>query len=482
MPAQQQEPIPFVNGQQSGFEQLGGASPIAMNVVVRGNVVQRRPGVGFYSGAPTATPVGSGPIEALLMTQAGKLYVVSGDSPNRKLYRVTSAGGADLSTAPESDIRGTARVQMVETESILAMAGGDLMQKMVLATEASSRLGNAPEGTLLAFHGYRLLTNDPDVQTQVSYSGLASGPDDFSGFETWGTGVGTAGFIQANAKPSSVVAIAENSNEVFVWTERGLQVFAPDALSDYAPSASKEIGCSARYSVIKMDEEFAWIDHLRRIVVGDGRTVAPISMGIQQALNDMATISDCFGYRYIQGDIDVLVWTFPSDGRIFVYQKGAGWGQWSRPDFGGLPIGDITGHHFSVTDGKHLVGTANGYIFELSTRNTTDAGAPINAYVQTGFLDRGSSNRKTCKCVRVTLKRGQTSSETGPVALLSWRDDLGAFGAPIEISLGDPGETYPVVEFYGLGVYRRRQWKFTFSGTDDIQLVSAVEDFVVQGN
>jgi hypothetical protein len=478
----QSAPIPFMDALQGGLEELGGASPAAMNVIMRGSTLQRRPGIGVYAGAYPV--VGSGPVGAILVTQSGAIYVVSGASPNRRVYKVTATGAVSLSELSETDLRGTSRPYIVETESILALTGGDRVQKLVLSSNAVSPLANAPMGKRVIFHGYRLLIDDPTTKTLLDYSALSSGPTDYSGFETWGTGVGTAGFIQSNAKASTIQAHAENSNEVFIWTTRGLQVFAPDATNDYAPSASQEYGCIAPDSVVKTDQEFAWLDHLRRFVISDGRTTAQISSGIQKILNDMAVVTDCFGYRYVEGDTDLLIWSFPTDGRTLVYQKGAGWSEWTlwnavENNWAPWSAG-ITSHHAAF--GTNLLGGAAGSLVELTLRNRSDSGVPIHASATTGFQNRGSENRKTCHGVQLTLRRGQTTSGEEPYGLLSWRDDLGPWNTPIQVSLGASGDTEPVVQFYGLGVYRRRQWRFTFEGTEDFQLVAASETFSVQGN
>ncbi len=48
-----QEPIEFGNRQESGWEQLGAASPVSMNVVLDGTgTVHRRPAIQNFSEAP----------------------------------------------------------------------------------------------------------------------------------------------------------------------------------------------------------------------------------------------------------------------------------------------------------------------------------------------------------------------------------------------------------------------------------------------
>jgi hypothetical protein len=85
--------------------------------------------------------------------------------------------------------------------------------------------------------------------------------------------------------------------------------------------------------------------------------------------------------------------------------------------------------------------------------------------------------------VRLSLRRGTTTATPGPHALLSFRDRPGAWSAPIQISLGDSGDSEVVVSLYSLGVYRRRQWRFEFSDTSvALALVSVTETYDVLSN
>jgi hypothetical protein len=106
----------------------------------------------------------------------------------------------------------------------------------------------------------------------------------------------------------------------------------------------------------------------------------------------------------------------------------------------------------------------------------TDNGSPFKAEVLTGFIDRETSAKKTCNCLSMTFRRGQTA--TANKVYLSWRNDLGAFNSPMEISLGSTGDANPVVRLHGLGSYRTRQWKLEMSDTS-MTLANVEEDFTV---
>lgn len=474
-----QERLPFANMQASGLDPLGGASPVAMNVIVDPlGTITRRPGITEWC----PDTVDADGITGLYEVVDGRVFAIGGLPQPRNIYLVSETGALNLSDVPEGNLAGDLRPIFAETEEFLVIAGGQEIQKVVLATNTSARLGGTPP---LASHviaiNRRLLANSLYTQTGfIFYSATTADPD---GNEDWSTAISTGSF-SAEARPDPVAALWENSNEVCAFGLTSYQSFSNNqsATEPFATVTTKEIGCVAPYSVVKIDEQFGWLDHLRRFVISDGRSVTVISDPIQRTLHDMEYVGDCFGYRVTMGYLDTFVWTFPSDGRTFAYQKGAGWSQWSS--YTGTSWGAFGGTSavkLKAND-TQLIGLSDGRIGQMDLSASSDLGEPINAYVMTGFIDHGTDNRKTVKKLRIALRRGTAIDSTGQSFLLSWRDSLGQWEPPIPISLGATGDTNPVVELYSLGVYRRRQWRIEFSGTEAFTLIAATEDFTVESN
>lgn len=471
------KPIYFGPAQESGSDPLSGAAPVSINTVIDGRgVVRRRPGLVAPS-SRYAGVVDAGGLRGLYESEGGVLYAL-GDSG--ATYRI---GPAAAVTNVGSPVYGSARPTFAETEALLVIAAGGDLQKIDLATHESSRLGGTPpEGsTHVVANALRLLANDGVTdRTKVRYSDISQGTLDYSGHESWTFGgVGVSGFFTAEARPDPVVALHENTNEVFAFGTTNLQVFAPDGASVYAPVGTKEYGCAAPYSIIKTDSDFAWLDHHRRIVMSDGRSHKVLSDKIQATLNALTTVSDCHGFRVVVGAIEVLGWTFPTDGRTFALQVGGGWSQWQGYGTSGPTSFPAVCHHHARSDNAHLVGTSSGRVAELQMGATSDLGEPLVAYAETGYLDRETSMKKWCQAVRFTLRRGETSSSSAPVALLRYSDREGQWSAPMPIHLGVSGDTESDVELRSLGVYRRRAWRFEFSGDVDLALIRAEEDFTV---
>lgn len=473
-------PIPFVNAQHSGHEELAGASPVAMNVVVDAKLcVRRRPGIAVYDEAPSVSFDEDG-LDGLYETLGGALYATSGPRANRDIYRIQDGVAEPISENSAGRFRGLGRPVFAETERLLVFAAGHYPHRILLGSDAPAKLGGSPpKATHVVAHTQRLVVNDADVdRTKVQYSGLAQGTTTSAGHETWPSDDALqAGFLTAEARPDPTVAVAENTNELLLFGSTTTQVMVPDPTFVFAPAGTIDYGCAAPYSIIRDEDTLYWLDHRRRFIQSSGRGATVISAPVQQALNELERVSDCFGYRVQTGPMDALVWTFPSDGITLVFQKEGGWGQWQ-----GRAAQNDRWQQFKVAahcrrqDGTNVVATLDGRIGKLEWGEPTDLGTPVSAHVVTGYIDRGTDKKKACECLRFTLRRGGSGSQ---IAWFGWRDRPGAWEATIPIDLGAYRDTEPVVEFRSLGVYRRRQWFFQFSDTATLALVSAVEQYEV---
>lgn len=472
-------PISFGPQQKTGQDELGQASPIAMNVCVdKQGTIRRRPGIQAYAGAPVTTVDASG-VVALCEVASGVLYAVGNGAALKNVYQVTAGGAVDITTVSGIDLAGGRRPTIAETEAMIVLADGGPPVKVEFTAGQTTLLGGSPPpGSHVIANSSRLLMNDPVTQKgQAFFSGTAAGSS-IAGHETWT--IPTGGFFSAESRPDPIVALHENTNEVFAFGRTSMQYFAPDAQVTYAPVTTTENGCSAPYSIIKADQAFSWLDHQRRVVVSDGRSLSVLSDDIQQTLVDMGAVSDAYGYRFSSGPVECYVTTFPTDGRTFAYQAGGGWAQWGQYSGGNWSPFPVLCHFQRAVGAENLVGLTSGRICKLVNGVADDLGAPITASVTSGFESRGTLARKKTKRIRIALRRGETPAGPGLVGLLRWRDDLGPWSDSLPVYVGAPGDSAPVLEFSSIGwSYRMRQWQFEFSSTVTYSLVGVTEDFEV---
>lgn len=467
-------PINFGPAQRSGSHELGGASPAAFNVVIDGaGVVRRRPGIQAYESVGV---VDAGGVSLLHEAEDGSLFAVGAASGPKKVYVVTASAGIDISAASGELLVGDRRPTIAETEGMVVIAGGGPVLKVEFASLTTAQLGGSPpQGSHIIANSQRLLLNNVlSDKGRVDYSATASGGA-IAGHETWGLTL-TSGFFQGEARPDPGLALHENTNEVFLFGRTTLQHFAPDADSVYAPVTTRENGCAAPYSVVKADQAFAWLDHQRRIVASDGRSLKVLSDDIQQVLQNIADVSDCYGYRFKSGPVEALVFTMPSDGRTFAYQVGGGWAQWAQWSGSNWAPFPVLCHHLATSNSDNLVGLTDGRVCRLVNGARDDLGVPIVASVTTGF--GGGAERRHTKDVRVCMQRGQTGATAATLGFLSYRDDLGPWSDAVPVYVGDPSDPQPVIRLGRMGCpYYTRQWKFEFSADADYALAWVSEEF-----
>ncbi len=481
-----QADIVFGPFQEGSYDELGGASPRAINVVIDPKgVVSKRPGIASYDVAPSGVVDADG-VTGLYADNTGQLFAVGGTPGARHVYKLANGNAVDLSLAPNSTLRGTRRPTFAETELYLVMAGGSDMQKLHLQTLVSTPLGGAPPiASHVVANSSRLAANDLLVdKTKVRFSGIFQGTIDTSGMEQWdNTGLTEdGGFFTAEARPDPVMAVHENTNEIFVWGKDNVQIFVPDASSVFAPAATRESGTLAPYSIIKQGQDFFWLDQHRRIVYSDGRSFQNIEGPIKRQLDELSDPTDCFGYRVFLGHIDCLVWTFPTDGRTFVYQIGGGWSEWFGWDADSSQFKSfiVNAHYLRRDGGLNVVGTIDGRIGRLSLDVFSDRGERIVAYVESGFINHDTDNLKRCRSVKFAIRRGSGSSAS--LGKVEWRDDTGAWNGPVYIDTGVTGDNDCVRRLSSLGTYRRRAWRFTFSDTANLSLLKVTETFDILGS
>lgn len=455
-------PIPYAASLASGVEELAGGTPVAVNVLVDdGGAIRQRPGIAAYQGG-----TGVASITGITIWNNYVVYVTS----DRKLHAFTAPNTtyelSDSTTTTQLD--GTLRPIFAETKNMLIVVGGGAPQKWD-GVGLSARLGGSPPAaTHVAAIAQRIVLNQYGPTGQFQWSALGTE-------ETWPA----ANYAEAEARPDQIRAIHDNARELYIFGSETTQVYnvSPDPLLPYASAATLNNGCVAPYSVIQVDEGFAWMDDRRRFILSGGREVEVLSGPIAKTLAGLATVSDAWGFRARIDQYDLIVWVFPTEGRAFAYESnGKRWAEWrgySNGAYAALPIGAYANW---TEQNLHLVGDLGGSgIAKLSMTAGSDLGAILKGEVQTGVCDYKQSKRKSCQRVDYILRRGSTASSSMEVR---HRNDLGDWTGWRPLSLGSAGDYNVVVPDWGaMGVYRVREHHFRYSGTDVFSMASARELF-----
>lgn len=464
--------VTFDDGQMGAYDELSGAAPVLLNMVVEGSPERRprsirtRPGIAALSGFPT-NPASSAPVVAMTVLNSDLIYVTDDGSGTRKAYMWRPADGtvSDLSLAGGTAlIDGSDPVALVSWRNLCFAAGGQHIQ-VIDPGLASRRLGGSPPVSVdLAIIAQRLVSVRADTSGIFDWAGIGEAEVD-----VWDI----LEFREAEARPDRLIAIEETARELWLFGASTTQIFIPDANEVFTPGPTLETGCFSKRSVVRKDSMMAWYDDRERIVLSDGRGLEVISdNGIASTLQGLG--ADVFGFRATIGNHDLLCWSWESKGRAFAWDMVAKtwsefrgwrdnrWQTWAPKSYLWWPERML-----------HLVGMDDGSIATLSMDAHDDQGDPIRWAVRTGF--REAPQRRHCVSFQVPLRRGEASSDESVIDV-SWRDDLGPFVPPIDTPLGEPGEHDPVARVEPAGEpYERRQWELSGSAADAYRIAPAKE-------
>jgi hypothetical protein len=429
--------IPFNMGLASGLSELSGMTPIQTNLLVdAAGALRLRPTIGVWADFPTTSPTSA----AIIGIYQWRQFVLFVDA-HRCIWAWSRSGGIVaisnpfVSTSPpdSTQLDGTGRpIWTYDSQRVVVTGGGQPQQW--LGVGLSSRLvasGTAPSGNAITFThiGYadqRLIGNLNDNTGIFQWS-----PQGVANHTTWPlTAASGGGFAEAEAAPDPVVALYVNTNEVFVFGTQTLQVYIPDAATEFTPATSVQVGCIAPYSVIDTDGNFAWLDDRMRLVDSGGRNFTALSSPMMATdIASFTTVSDCWGARMRMGSFDLLVWTFPTVGRALVYDRVTKkWAQFQGTDATtGQFVGwNVNCYAYLPDLNLHLVGKSDGTIGTLAFENTSAAPQAVT---------------------------------------LRYRDGVGDWHPAVSLSTTSPTAEPVVQSPWAIGMYRQREWEVSWTAS-----------------
>ncbi len=463
MPAQYStHKLPWTTGEAAALEELGGAPPQVVNVLVdAAGWAHRFPGLRAWPAGPPTPQVPVTADQTIIGMTDWRNFLV-GVTADRRLWAADGMGGVvALSDAtPATQLDGSARPIFARGTNILAIAGGGEIQKWTGAGLASRLGGTPPMASHVCDIAQRLVAADLGNSGLMHWTNVGEG--------TWETTWLALNYAEAEARPDPIVALHETSNELFAFGTQTLQVFSPDPTAIFAPQVTQNVGCLAPYSIIPIWEQkaFAFIDHRRRIQRSNGRDIEELTgPQMHKIIEGIDTIADCWAFQAHVGSFDLLVWVFPTDGRAFVYEQNTKqWSELRSYENTWLPWRGKA-YHYWPDKNLELVGLV-AQVAEFTEEAQDELGHPIRSFVRTGFIDHDTEQPKQSIILRMPVRRGQGAfGAAAPVLDLAWRDDLGPFCAPLHLSLGAAGDYSTQIERRIIGrPYRRRQWELSLSG------------------
>ena len=425
---------------------------------------------GFLNRAPglrLLTTVGSGPIRG--MWQYGDYgYVVSGV----ELYKIDTAYTSTLL----GTVSGTGPVSMSDngTQLFIACNPKGFIYNALTGVFVEITDVDFPGAQMVGYvDGYFVFT-EPNSQRYWITSILE------------GTSVDPLDFASAEGDPDNLVSLIIDHREIWLFGNNSIEVWydagAPTFPFERIQGAVNEIGCSATYSVAKLDNSIFWLGGDKRgkgiIYRADGYTGKRVSThAVEWQIQQYTTISDAVAYTYQQDGHAFYVLTFPTANATWVYDVSAQvWHE--RAAFVG---GQFLRHRSNCQmqfNGTTIVGdyeNSNLYAFDLDVY--ADNGA-VQRWLRTWrALPTGQNNLKRTihHMMQIDCESGTglvTGQGSDPQFMLRFSDDGGHnWSNERWTSGGKIGQTNKRVIYRRLGMtLALRDRVYELSGSDPVKI------------
>ena len=317
-------------------------------------------------GLTLRTSVGTGPIRGMWQ-HGGYLYVVSGST----FYQISS----NWSAIAKGTITGTNLVSMADngTQIMIAADPSGYIYNTATGVFAQITDPDFPGASIVDYLDGYFVFIQPNSQ-RIWVTALLDG-----------TSVDPLDFVSAEGDPDNIVSMIVDHREVWLFGSNSTEVWYNAGLSDFPlvriQGAFNELGCVARYSTAKMNNQVYWLgkdDRGQGIVYqANGYMGQRISThAVEWQIQQYGNISDAVAYTYQQDGHSFYVVTFPSVGKTWAYDavtgawhERAGWsnGEWTRQ----------RGATQAFYNNQVLVGDyENGNIYAYDLNVYSDNGAP----------------------------------------------------------------------------------------------------------
>jgi hypothetical protein len=284
--------------------------------------LQRAPGLALRAN------VGTGPIRGL-WEHGGYLYVVSGTS----FYQVNSAFVSSF----KGTVPGANPVSMADNGTQIMIAADPDGFIYNTSTGVFSKIMDPdfPGASIVDYLDGYFVFIQPNSQ-RIWVTSLLDG-----------SSIDPLDFASAEGDPDDIVSMIVDHREVWLFGNNSTEVWYNAGLADFPlvriQGAYNELGCAARYSVAKMNNQIYWLGKDFRgqgiVYQANGYMGQRISThAVEWQIQQYGTLSDAIGFTYQQDGHSFYVLVFPSAGRTWVYDaitgawhERAGWDdQWTR--------------------------------------------------------------------------------------------------------------------------------------------------------
>jgi len=300
--------------------------------------------------------------------------------------------------------------------------------------------------------------------------------------------VKSANVIIAEAKPDGTKAVFAHKEQVYIFGDESIQPMYNSGVGNppysFILNAVQEIGLDAIHSI---SSNIRFIYYLGsdlvpyRISGLDSQAIGNPAIG--QAIRKYAKTEDAFGICFTIDNLNFYLLSFPTANETWLFNEQSS--LWTNLAFG------VNGDQHLISDyeniyGKHLVADRrNGNIYELDFDTFTDNGDTIQHQRDTVAINGRTFGRAGAKVfmdrLELVIETGTSLVTAESQIIMQYSDDNGrSFSSERWLPIGQQGEFRHKLEWFGLGWFYTRIFRFIMS--DDIKwvLISAHGDVVLE--
>lgn len=411
--------------------------------------------------------IGSGPIRGL-WAFGGYAYVVSG----YELYRVDTNWIATFLGL----VSGTGPVSMTDngTQLFISCNPDGFIYNATTSTFGQITDADFPGSGLVEYDDGYFVFNEPNSQ-KIWITSLLDG-----------TSIDALDFASAEGSPDLVVGVATTHREVWVFGTNSVEAWNNTGAADFPferiSGAFNEIGCSAPYSIAKLDNGLFWLGSDARgrgmVYKANGYRGERISThAVEWQIQSYGDISDAVAYTYQQDGHSFYVLNFPSASKTWVYDVATQlWHE--RASGNNLEYRDRGNCHVNFNDTTVIGDFQDGRIYALDPTTYADDTA-IQKWLRAwralppgqNDLKRTAHHALQLDCESGVGLDGVTQG-TDPQVMLRWSDDGGhTWSNEHWRSMGGLGATGTRVIWRRLGMTQKlRDRVYEVSGTDPVKI------------
>jgi len=292
--------------------------------------------------------------------------------------------------------------------------------------------------------------------------------------------VDSANVMIAESKPDDMKAVRAFKQQVYAFGETSIQPLYNSGSGNppysFILNSTQEIGIDSIHSISSNRNYIYFVGSDLMIYQLAGLDIRPIgNPAIGQAISKYTATDDAYGVCFSLDNMDFYLLSFPTGNETWLFNEQTG--LWTNLSYG--KDGDqhlISDYQFIY--GKHLVSDRrNGNIYELDFDTYTDNGDTIQHRRDTLSINGSTFGAPGAEVFMDTLglviEPGTSLVTDESAIMMEFSDDNGRSWSSEEWEyVGQQGDYENVIEWYQLGSFRNRMFRFTMSDAIKWTLIS----------